>query len=352
MKILHAIFAMETGGSETMLVDILNEQVKTEQVFLLIINALENEEVVRKIDKRVKIIRAGRTPMSRNPIPVLKLNLRLLFIKPDVIHLHNNNGIEVMLPCFHRKTNATIHDTVRDTLHLKSLKKYGRLFSISKAVQQSLLEIANLHSTLVYNGIYPEQIKVKTENNRTENIYKILQVSSLQHLKKGQNLLIEAANKLVRCGICNFHIDFIGEGKSEQYLKEMVQERGLEKYVSFLGLRSRDYVYQHLCDYDLFVQPSLFEGFGLTITEAMAAKVPVLVSDIEGPMEITGNGEFGWNFRTNDAESLSQKIEYAIAHKHDTQTAEIVERAYTHTCECFDVKTTAKRYIEEYKKYF
>ena len=58
----------------------------------------------------------------------------------------------------------------------------------------------------------------------------------------------------------------------------MVVELNLEKHVRFLGNQSREYVYSHLKDYDLFVQPSRFEGFGLTVAEAMAACVPVLVT--------------------------------------------------------------------------
>ena len=54
----------------------------------------------------------------------------------------------------------------------------------------------------------------------------------------------------------------------------------------FLVKQTQDYVAAHLTDYDLFVQPSRWEGFGLTVAEAMAAGVPVLVSEGQGPAEV------------------------------------------------------------------
>ena len=60
MKILHVIFSLQIGGSETMLVDILNEQVETSHsVGLVIINDDYNPELIKKINPKVKITRCG-----------------------------------------------------------------------------------------------------------------------------------------------------------------------------------------------------------------------------------------------------------------------------------------------------
>jgi len=49
--------------------------------------------------------------------------------------------------------------------------------------------------------------------------FKIVQVSRLNHLKKGQHIAIEALKVLKDKGFDNIHLDFIGEGESEQFLK-------------------------------------------------------------------------------------------------------------------------------------
>ena len=86
----------------------------------------------------------------------------------------------------------------------------------------------------------------------------------------------------------------------------MVQNLHLENEVVFEGLKDQSWVYQNLCNYDLFIQPSRYEGFGLTVAEAIAAKVPVLVSNIEGPLEIIDGGRLGMSFE-NKMVKIAQK---------------------------------------------
>ena len=121
----------------------------------------------------------------------------------------------------------------------------------------------------------------------------------------------------------------------------------MEEFVYFAGAKSRDWIYKNLCNYDLYIQPSLSEGFGLTIAEAMAAKVPVIVSNLEGPMEVISQGQLGCYFESGNYIDLANKIEEYFNKKKNTQQ---IEDAYTYTKEHYDVKKTAKRYLVEYQK--
>ena len=109
MKICHLIFSFNTGGAETMLIDIVNEQVKTEQVYLGIINDSVNQRILSQIDSRVHIYRLNRTPGSRNPVPLIKLNLWLLSKRFDVIHTHNLGILPLLFPRASRVRFATVH---------------------------------------------------------------------------------------------------------------------------------------------------------------------------------------------------------------------------------------------------
>lgn len=128
------------------------------------------------------------------------------------------------------------------------------------------------------------------------------------HEKKGQHILIKAVNKLIKQGYNQIRLDIIGDGDSHKYLKTLVKELDITEYVRFLGSKNQSYIYEHLCDYDLFVQPSIYEGFGLTVTEAMAAKVPVLVSENQGPIEIIDYGRLGYSFKNQDIDDCAAKI--------------------------------------------
>src|SRR5690606_31369506 len=146
-------------------------------------------------------------------------------------------------------------------------------------------------------------------SRKKNNNFRIIQVSRLDAEKKGQHIAIEALKLLMERNTSNIVLDFIGAGTSYDALKKQVKDNNLESYAHFLGLRDRDYIYKQLKNYDLLIQPSFYEGFGLTIVEAMAAKIPVLVSNIDGPIEIVQNGKYGFFFECGNALELSSKIE-------------------------------------------
>jgi glycosyltransferase involved in cell wall biosynthesis len=347
MKICHIIFSLSTGGTENMLVDIVNEQVKTETVTLIIVNNIVNETIANKINSNVHVIRINRKPSSKNPIPLLKINYYLLHLKPDIIHFHNVKGIELILPQFRKKAVLTIHDT---KIRYPFFTRYKKVFAISQSVRQDILMHNGLEVEVIYNGIRIPSITAKQRQER-DNRFRIVQVGGLRHAKKGQDLLIMAMKQLVYdYGQTDICLNFIGEGTSFSFLEQLVVDSKLKNYITFLGDKSRNYVYTHLCDYDLLVQPSINEGFGLTVAEAMAAKVPVLVSDVEGPMEIIENGKYGYYFKTENTNDLAAKIRYIIENDHTEKHQDTIENAYMHVIRNFDIKKTALNYLDAYKK--
>jgi len=78
--------------------------------------------------------------------------------------------------------------------------------------------------------------------------------------------------------------------------------------VRFLGDKSREYIINNLSNYNLLVQPSRNEGFGLTVVESMLLFTPVLVSSDTGAAEVIENGKYGYIFNNEDELDLTQKI--------------------------------------------
>ena len=187
-----------------------------------------------------------------------------------------------------------------------------------------------------------EKILKKVRDN-DKHKYNIVQVGRLEKIK-GQHLLIKAAKKLVNCGITNFSIDIIGHGSQYESLLEMIKENHLEENVHLLGLKDREYVYSHLCNYDLLVQPSLSEGFGLSIAEGIAAGISVLTSDLDGPMQVINYGKCGEYFKSGDIDDLEKKLEMFIMGKTQDKSKE----ATMFIKENFSIKNTANKYLSIY----
>lgn len=344
MKITHIVFSLNTGGMETMLIDILNQQSKYNEVSLIIINKSYNNDLIRKINNSVKIFLINRKPKSYSILKLFKLNKTLFFLKPDVVHVHNFEIVRIIIKNYF--IILTIHAV---NLNLKYLHKYNKLVSISGAVQKDLYQRFKTESIIISNGIQLNEILIKKSYDL--KVFRIIQVGRLDHELKGQHILVKAISKLHNeNGIKNLQVTIVGEGKSEKFLNMMIQKYELESIIKLVGLKSRDILYKNLKDYELLVQPSFFEGFGLTVVEAMAAKIPVLVSDIGGPREILNGGNYGFVFKKGDPKDLADKIIEIIELYKTDEIKRIVEFAHKHVSINYSIENTVDKYLKLYSQ--
>lgn len=100
------------------------------------------------------------------------------------------------------------------------------------------------------------------------------------HFTKGLDLLIPAFD-VVRRRIPDVHLLIVGPENDSYGLKvrQWVRERGLSEAVHFVGPLYGNDVVQAYVDADVFVLPSYAESFGITVAEAMACAVPVVITD-------------------------------------------------------------------------
>ncbi len=352
MKIFHITYGLLLGGIETMLVNIANEQHRCgHDIHVVVINDLVDCELRSRFDPCIKLHLMGRKVGSKNPLFVGRLNLLLLKNAPDVIHLHYATISRYILPhSLRTKMCVTLH-AMCTAANSSLLHKAGPVFAISNMVRDDILSTLGLDSVTVYNGVKLNEIRQRketTERREDGRLFKIVQVSRLMISAKGQDILIRAVSELKRRGVGPIQLTFIGDGESRRELEELAVAEGLnDEEVIFLGSRSQEYIFNHLADYDLFVQPSRWEGFGLTVAEAMAAKLPVLVSDCQAPMEVIDNGRYGLSFEGENVEACADRIEQVISQGY---LSDMVEQAWLHVEKTFNIAITARRYLQLYEQ--
>lgn len=346
MRITHVIFSLLTGGAETMLVDLVNQQIKTNPVSLIVINNKVSPTLLSSLDFRVKITQIRRPEGSLKPSYLFKLNYHLWKTRPSVVHCHNHNAVKMLFVS--AKYCLTIHTI---GVPVDNFRSYRKLFAISQAVKEDVESRSKFKPVVIENGIEVETIHPKTDYKYDK--FRIVQVSRLDHEKKGQDVLLQALAKLIHDHrITNVSVDFIGDHTSRKsqptknYLDSIIQENNLGDYVAFQGGRSREWIYNNLQQYNLLVQPSRFEGFGLTIAEAMAAQLPVLVSKISGPMEVIRNGEYGHFFQSENPDDCAEQISKIM--KNYTKEVVSLEKARQYCFDHYSIEQTAKKYLANY----
>lgn len=343
MKIAHVLWSLKTGGMENMVVDISSCQAETEDVALFVINDVIEQYMLDKLSKKVKLFLIKRHPGSKNVFPLIKLNYLIKRFNPDVIHHHADNTLSCIKVCKKVPKVRTIHDLLSSPHECASFLK---LYAISEAVEK-YMDGFGLKSITIWNGIRMNCINSKKTNPFSDNKLHFVQIGSLEKEIKGQDIVIDAIEKLKKNGIKNIQMHFIGKGESLNDLKSQVNRLDLNDMIVFEGRIPQQYLYDKLANYDLLIVASRSEGFGLTLAEAMAAKVPVLCSDLDATMEVIDNGRLGQYFKSGDSSDLAEKIKQFI---HEGKNMNQISEAYKFTIKKYDVMITAKRYIEEYNK--
>ena len=115
-----------------------------------------------------------------------------------------------------------------------------------------------------------------------------------------------------RCAHRPTRLVYVGEGDLRATLERRIREAGLEERVKLTGLLPRQRVYEELSDADIFVSTSLGEGLPLATLEAMACRLPVILSDIAPHREIVGDVGFVPLVPPDDADGFAREIEHLL----------------------------------------
>jgi glycosyltransferase involved in cell wall biosynthesis len=347
MKIAHCLFTMETGGSQVLAVELLNRLCYHHDVSLIIINNRYNEKLVQQLNKRVSIYYINRKEGSRNIIPVIKLNWLIVRLNPDVIHCHEPRLAKI-IKMRHARLLYTIHDI---GIPVSCYHLYDGLVAISDSVYKDVVSKCNAPVSIVYNGVSFESfLQKKVFFMQKGTPLRIVQVSRLMHTKKGQDIMLQALHLLVKkYRYHDFTFDLIGSGQSYQYLSDMVCELGLQQQVRFCGEKDRDWLFKNLAGYHLLVQPSRYEGFGLTILEGLAAGLPVLASNIDGPAEIIYRTPAGFLFDNEDVEGCARQLIAIVQLYNNGEMAGLVKETMPVIEQLYSLQVCVNAYMKEYK---
>ena len=137
---------------------------------------------------------------------------------------------------------------------------------------------------VIQNGIDVISIKEVIANERCRTPGRIVCAGRMVPIK-GQQYLIEALPDIVRL-YPNVHVDMIGEGPMEDKLRRRIDELDLQAVVTFHGWLPRNQLLEAMAKADLVVVPSVQEGYGLIVAEALVCGTRLLVSDIPAFREV------------------------------------------------------------------
>jgi glycosyltransferase involved in cell wall biosynthesis len=159
-----------------------------------------------------------------------------------------------------------------------------------------------LPSTVIELGI--DLARFAPSGSRVKDCRRVGSVGRLVE-QKGHRWLIEAA-PMVLARHSDVQFVIVGDGPLRSELESLARELGVDDRIVFTG--TRDDVPELLASFDVYVQPSLFEGLCLAVVEAQAVGVPVIATPVGGMRETVEPGVTGLRCALRDARSLADGI--------------------------------------------
>jgi len=334
-KIVHIFKATGLCGSENHLLTLLPELNKKFDVCVILLVESRNRVDEFKALLEEKGITVYRVIIKHHLdfFVILKIYSLIKRIRPDIAHTHLVHAdIYGTLACRIAGVPRIVsskhnHDPFRAHPLFKLVSKFisryhDRIIAISESLKEFSHKVEGIEKekmAVIRYGLNPEQLaSVSTKSNkrltlRTEfkipHDYVIMGNVARLIPQKGYPFLIDALQDLVKEGF-KVVLVIVGEGLLREELQNQVRYLGLEDIVFFTGYRTD--AIQLMNEFDIFVFPSVWEGFGLVLLEAMALSKPIITSNVSAIPEIVVDGETGFLTMPGDVSGLKNTMKKLI----------------------------------------
>ena len=282
-------------------------------------------------------------------------------LKPDVVHAHDPHAVAAASLALAFNTSTRVPPLIasrRVAFHLKphafSRWKYHQVDCFIAASESIGTMLANdgvdpSKIVIVYEGIDIHRIQAEPPANIHAELWlpvhaPIVGATGALTAEKGHRYLIDAAALVVR-DIPDARFVILGEGDLRPSLERQIKELRLEKHVFLPGFRHD--VLAFLRAFDLFVMPSLAEGLGTSLLDAMAASKATVATKTGGIPEVVADGETGLLVQPRDHHALAAAIVSLL--KDEKRREQMGHAGFERVRRTFSAERMVERTIDVYR---
>ena len=373
MKLLSIIETLGKGGAERVLVNTLPELQK-QGIDCEVAILFERDDLVEELESQgIKVYRLNLSYKWNIIEGIIKLLKLVKNNNYDIIHAHlffayfYTGLIKFFQPKV--KTVTTFHNLAyniypSNTLVKKIRKKLDETVvnklidnkvAVSTAVKDHFKKHLKIpHINLIFNSFPLNTIDVVQDINQKEVLGKYLEMEQYDIFtitpgrlvkEKGHIYLLEAIEKLNKnyINLCHF---IVGSGPLEKEIQNTINDKQLSNVILISDLEQNDlFALIRACTF--VVIPSISEGFGMVIGEAMALEKPVIASNLNGIIDLIGNEKEGLLIPSKDSQALADVIERLY---NDKELQTFLAKNAKEKIKLFDTKIIAKQWKAYYEE--
>jgi glycosyltransferase involved in cell wall biosynthesis len=244
---------------------------------------------------------------ARDPVGAWKFWRRLRPLRIDIVHIHF--GGRSVRSLARAATGAKIvmhlHSRILEPQVPRPVSFSARGADAVVAASQAVARcVVDGRARVIYAGEAPPSGGSPAPSHGASSEIIVGTAGRLIALKGIEHLLRAAA--ALQGEFPGLRVEIAGAGPHRQKLEQTADQLGLRGRVEFLGWV--DDMHSVLPRWDVFVMPSLEEGFPIAALDAMAAGLPVIASAVGGVPELVVDGETGWLVPPADVETLASRL--------------------------------------------
>ncbi len=225
------------------------------------------------------------------------------------------------------------------------MRRSDLLRTISDFLRRRVTEVAPGVPCVVFPTYTDFELFLQDVEKLPEDPLKTVIYAGVLSPLKGVSCLIRAMSRVV-AEEPRAHLTLIGDGPLRARLEQEAATAGLNERAHFLGPLSQIELRHRLHEASLLVLPSLSEGLGRVVLEAMACGLPVVASNVGGIPDLLNDGSTGFLVPPADEEALAERILWIL--RHGDAARRMGERGRQFVRDRF----STKRYIEGYAALF
>jgi len=372
MKINILQITQATVGGVYEYLKLLVEKIDRSKFNITIVCPKIDESHIAKFNElgiRVHIIQMEREIcISKDFRAVIQLVKFIKDNKFDIVHLHSSKAGAIgriacflcRIPCIYTPHGWAFNmdiTSIKKKLYIY-IERFLGLFTkyiiaISPAEKYNAVNYKigqERKIILITNGIDIKRFS-KTETKKYEfrrylgiepSVRVIGMVGRLSE-QKDPITFVKVAKKIIS-KYSNVRFILVGDGELRHDVEVLIKKEGISDYITITGWVSN--VEQYISIFDIGVLTSKWEGFGLVLAEYMAAKVPVVASNVDGIPNVITNGVTGILVEKGDVDEFANAILKILDNK--TLKDSFTQNGYKKVVDEFDINRVIKQHEELY----
>ena len=310
-KIVHFIFNLSRGGAETMMVRVIKELPEYEHV---VVTLFPGNNFGAELQCK-KWICLNINSLVALPLAFFKFRKLVKAEKPDLVHTHlfwptlvarlslpKQIPLITTIHAFIATSGEYKHWYIRFLDKLSYRYRKSIIIVVAKGALDEYFSFLNLKpykAYALYTFVDVERFNVeKIGVEKNSNTFKLVAVGALR-LQKNYPYII---NAMAMIKDKNIELDIYGTGNLQTELQQLIDSTGAKVFLK----GEVNNIEAIIPNYDLFVMSSTYEGFSLGILEAMAMRMPLLLSDIVSFKEQCADN--AWYFSLADVQDAALQI--------------------------------------------